>query len=211
MQPALFHRDFFTTSAIGMNCLSGLISFSDQGEPALVPHSPSHRCRHVVPAHWPTPPSEERAATSLFKRLLDGCFRDDEDKANKIDLLAEVAAAAILGCATALPSPKALVLLGPTAENGKSQLLDLLRCLLPPDAVSSISPARFSDRTFACHLVAKLLNAPDELADGDAISSEAFKQIVTGEPITVRDVYRSAFVFRPTAQHVFATNTLPTF
>jgi putative DNA primase/helicase len=211
MQPALVDEDFFTTSAIGVNCLSGLISFNDAGEPALVPHSPSHRCRHVVPAHWPAPPSEERAAASLFKRLLDGCFRDNEDKANKIALLAEVAAAAILGCATTLPSPKALVLLGPTAENGKSQLLDLLRCLLPPNAVSSISPGRFSDRTFSCHLVAKLLNAPDELADGDAIASEAFKQIVTGEPITVRDVYRSAFVFRPMAQHVFATNTLPTF
>jgi P4 family phage/plasmid primase-like protien len=147
----------------------------------------------------------------LFKRLLDGCFKHDDDKTDKINLLAEVAAAAILGCATALPNPKALVLLGPTAENGKSQLLDLFRSLLPPEAVSSISPAKFSDRTFSCRLVGKLLNAPDELADGDAIASEVFKQIVTGEPITVRDVYRSAFEFRPAAQHVFATNALPNF
>jgi P4 family phage/plasmid primase-like protien len=129
----------------------------------------------------------------------------------KIDLLAEVAGVAALGYATRLIKPKALVLKGETAENGKSQVLDCMRALLPKEAVSSISPARFDDRTFACHLVGKLLNAPDELAGTDALASDVFKQIITGDPLTVRDVYKSAFGFRPVAQHVFATNNLPTF
>jgi phage/plasmid-associated DNA primase len=34
---------------------------------------------------------------------------------------------------------------------------------------------------------------------------------VTGEPISARDLYKSAVTFRPIAQHVFATNDLPTF
>ena len=38
-----------------------------------------------------------------------------------------------------------------------------------------------------------------------------FKQIITGEPLTVRDLYKSAFEFRPVAQHVYATNNLPSF
>jgi putative DNA primase/helicase len=122
-----------------------------------------------------------------------------------------VAGVAALGYATKLIKPKALVLKGETAENGKSQVLDGMRSLLPKEAVSSISPARFDDRTFTCHLVGKLLNAPDELASTDALASEIFKQIITGEPLTVRDVYKSAFDFRPLAQHVYATNNLPTF
>ena len=118
---------------------------------------------------------------------------------------------AALGAATRLVEPKAVVLKGEAAENGKSQVLDLLRALLPKAAVASIPPARFGDRTFACHLAGKLLNAPDELSGPDAIASDAFKRIITGEPLTVRDVYKSAFEFRPAAQHVFATNALPGF
>ena len=108
-----------------------------------------------------------------------------------------MAGVAALGYATRLIKPKALVLKGETAENGKSQVLDCMRALLPKEAVSSISPARFDDRTFACHLVGKLLNAPDELAGTDALAAEVFKQIITGDPLTVRDVYKSAFDFRP--------------
>ena len=155
--------------------------------------------------------SEERRKASLLEKLLEGCFRNDGDKQAKIDLLAEVAGIAALGLATKLIKPKALVLKGELAENGKSQVLDVLRSLLPRSAVSSISPARFDDRTFTCHLDGKLLNAPDELASGDAIASEVFKQIITGEPLTVRDLYKSAFEFRPVAQHVYATNNLPSF
>jgi phage/plasmid-associated DNA primase len=44
-----------------------------------------------------------------------------------------------------------------------------------------------------------------------AIASDRFKAIITGEPLTGRDVYRPAIDFRPQAQHVFACNQLPTF
>jgi phage/plasmid-associated DNA primase len=57
----------------------------------------------------------------------------------------------------------------------------------------------------------KLLNAADELSGSAAIASDTFKTVITGEPVSGRDVYRSAITFRPVAQHVYATNTLPTF
>jgi len=126
-------------------------------------------------------------------------------------LLAEVAGIAAVGAATRIVEPKALVCFGKHAENGKSQVLALLRALLPATAVSSISPGKFADRTFTCHLVGKLLNAPDELGAAEAITSDIFKQIVTGDKLTVRDVYRQAFEFEPCARHVYATNVLPTF
>ena len=211
MRPGLTSRDFFDKPAVGINCASGFIRFDDHGTPRLEPHHPDHRCRHTLPGHWPATFGAAQRQTSLLNTLLEGCFRDDVDKEEKIDLLAEVAGIAALGLATKILKPKALVLKGELAENGKSQILDVLRALLPKSAVASISPARFDDRTFTCHLDGKLLNAPDELASGDAIASETFKQIITGEPLTVRDLYKSAFEFRPVAQHVYATNNLPSF
>jgi P4 family phage/plasmid primase-like protien len=211
MKPGITQCNFFAEAAVGINCASGFIRFDDQGTAALERHNPDHRCRHVLQGHWPVPVTEDQKRASLLNKLLDGSFRDDQDKHQKIDFLAEVAGIAALGYGTKILKPKALVLKGETAENGKSQVLDCMRALLPKEAVSSISPARFDDRTFTCHLVGKLLNAPDELASTDAFASEIFKQIITGEPLTVRDVYKSAFDFRPVAQHVYATNNLPTF
>jgi phage/plasmid-associated DNA primase len=125
--------------------------------------------------------------------------------------LGEIAGAAALGYATKLRQPKAVVLKGEKAENGKSQILDLIRGLMPASAIASVTAAKIGDERFIVGLRSKLLNAADELSGSAAIASDAFKAVVTGEPVTGRDVYRSAITFRPSAQHVFATNTLPTF
>jgi hypothetical protein len=154
MKPDIARSNFFTEMAIGINCASGFIQFDDQGTPMLKQHSPDHRCRHVLAGHWPVPVTEDQKRESLLHKLLDGCFRDDPDKQEKTDLLAEVAGVSALGYATKLIKPKALVLKGETAENGKSQVLDCMRALLPKEAVSSIPPVRFGDRTFTCHLAA---------------------------------------------------------
>src|SRR4029077_11019547 len=126
-------------------------------------------------------------------------------------LLAEVAGAVALGYGTKLRQPKALILEGKTAENRKSQVLDLLRGLLPNEAVASIPAAKMGNERFLVGLVGKHLNASDELSGADAIASDVFKAVVTGEPVTGRDVYRPAVDFRSVAQNVFATNTLPSF
>jgi phage/plasmid-associated DNA primase len=148
--------------------------------------------------------------TSLLGKLLSGCFRDDVDAQEKINILAEAAGAAALGIATKLASPKAIILHGPKAENGKSQVLDLLRALLPETAHTAVSPARIGDDRYAVQLAGPLLNATDELGEA-AIFSDGFKSAVTGDWMTGRDVYRSAVRFRPRALHVLACNALPAF
>ena len=72
-----------------------------------------------------------------------------------------------------------MILEGKTAENGKSQVLDLFRGLLPPEAVTSIPAAKMGDERFLVRLVGKHLNASDELSGADAIASEVFKAVVT--------------------------------
>jgi phage/plasmid-associated DNA primase len=206
----LSRPDFFVAHQLGINCLSGFISL-ETGEPMLVPHDREHRQRHVIPARWEPGSAAEIPGDSLLARLLRGSFDGDEDAEAKIDLLAEIAGAAALGYGPRHTAPKAAVLLGRTAENGKSQVLDLLRGLLPPGAVSSVPPSRFGDDRHIVKLVGKLLNTSDELGTAEAIASDRFKAIVTGEPLTGRDVYRPAIDFRPQAQHVFACNQLPAF
>jgi P4 family phage/plasmid primase-like protien len=204
------HGEFFVQQHAGINCSNGFVAISRNGSAALEAHSRSHRRRHVLPGRWELGRSSGGEGT-LLRRFLDGCFRDDPDRQEKADLLAEVAGAAALGIATSLTEPKALVLLGGSAANGKSQCNDLIRCLLPIDAVTSISPANFGDRTLLIGLQGALLNVVDELAGSDVIGSDIFKRVITGDPIRARDVYKSAIEFRPVAQHIFATNQLPAF
>jgi P4 family phage/plasmid primase-like protien len=206
----LIEPGFFETQKIGINCLSGFISF-DEGTPRLLPHDPEHRQRHVLQGHWEPGAAVELSEGSLLARLLRGCFLGDPDAEDKIGLIAEIAGAAALGHGPRHTAPKAVVLLGRTAENGKSQILDLLRGLLPPSAVSSVPPTKFGDDRHSVKLVGKLLNTSDELGTAKAIASEGFKAIITGEPVTARDVYVPAIEFRPQAQHVFACNQLPPF
>jgi P4 family phage/plasmid primase-like protien len=137
-------------------------------------------------------------------------FLGDPDADQKVQVLQEIAGAAATGYGTQLRDPKAVILKGETAENGKSQILDLYRSLLPPEAVASIPAAKMDER-YLPQLAGKYLNAADELSGSAAIASDTFKSTVTGEPVTGREVYRTAFTFRPIAQHVFCTNALPSF
>jgi putative DNA primase/helicase len=215
MGAMLAEPDFFKLAPIGINCASGFIRFAKDGTPSLVPHDPEHRCRHVLKGKWDGSLTTDEVALaiafSLLGQLLQGAFRGDPDADQKVMLLQEIAGVAAIGYGTKLIEPKAVILKGETADNGKSQILDLLRGQLPPDAVASISPAKMSDEHYLPQLIGKHLNATDELSSANAIASETFKAVVTGEPLTGRDLYRSASTFRPVAQHVFCTNKLPSF
>jgi len=154
---------FFDTLPAGINCVTGFISF-DEDKPHLLPYAPEHRQRHIIAGRWEPGSPAEIPDGSLLAQLLRGSFEGDVDAVDKVDLLGEIAGAAALGYGPKLTAPKGVVLLGRTAENGKSQILDLLRGLLPPGAVSSVPPSRFGDDHHVVKLVGKLLNTSDELA-----------------------------------------------
>jgi hypothetical protein len=195
---------FFVDTPIGINCASGFIRLTDEETLEFEPHDRSHRCRHTLPGHWQNETEEMPPEGSLLARLLNGAFQDDYDARDKILLLAEICGSAALGYATKLRQPRAAIFKGERAENGKSQIIDLARGLLPPSAISSITAVRIGDERHVVGLVGKLLNASDELSSAAAIASETFKLAITGEPIDGRDVYKSRVEFRAVAQHIFA-------
>lgn len=211
MAVILGEPSFFADAPAGINCASGFLKFAGDGKPTLQPHSPEHRARHTLPGRYPLEIKPEQRDASLLAKLLRGCFKGDEDADAKINFLGEIAGAAAIGWSTRLTKPKAVILKGETAENGKSQILDLLRGLLPDTAICSIPPQKLADEKFAVRLAGKLLNASDELTSAAAIGSDSFKSAITGEPMAARDLYKSVLEFRPVALHVYATNDLPTF
>jgi phage/plasmid-associated DNA primase len=207
----LTRRNFFADAPTGINCASGFIVFDKDGQPSLAAHDREHGCRHVLPGRWsPGDPAEPPPGSMLYK-LIRGAFLGDEDAIDKSKLVGELMGCTALGHATKLRRPKAVIFYGPSAENGKSQLLDATRGLLPKSAISSIPVTKIGDEKFLVRLAGKLLNATDELKGSAAIESDTFKACITGETVTARDVYRSSIEFRPIALNIFGTNTLPGF
>lgn len=202
---------FFDAAAMGINCTSGFITFDKKGAPTLDPHDPQHRARHVIPATW-QPTMDLSWEAPLLSQLFDGCFRDDPDKEKRIDLIGEICGAVAMGLAPSmLKQPKAFILYGKHANNGKSQTEDLIRGLVPKEAVASVNPSQFDHDAYRLKLRGKLLNTASELGNARTISSEAFKYLVTGDAMTVNVKYQDAVEFRARAVHVFATNVLPPF
>jgi hypothetical protein len=48
----LYRPGSFANQPIGINCLSGFITFAQDGTPHLLEHSPDHRTRHTIQARW---------------------------------------------------------------------------------------------------------------------------------------------------------------
>jgi P4 family phage/plasmid primase-like protien len=207
----LTQRGFFADAPTGINCSAGFIIFDGDGVASVIPHHSDHRQRHLLPGRWAPGTCPNPGPGSLLAKLLDGVFRGDPDAHEKVALLAEVAGSAAIGLATKLRSPKAIIMHGPRAENGKSQILELLRGLLPPTAISAIPPSKLGVDQHKIAVVGRLLNCADELSSAAAVAGDDFKNFVTGDLVNGRDVYKSTRTFRPVAQHVFATNVLPTF
>jgi phage/plasmid-associated DNA primase len=214
MAAILAEPDFFKDAAAGVNVANGLIAFAPDGTPELIPHRPEHRQRHVIAGKWDkwmAEGAEDPPEGSLLHTLLYGCFVGDPDIEDKIRLVGELAGGAATGCTTKLTQRKAFIFKGPGADNGKSQILDLFRAMLPEAAVGAVPPNKFADEKYVVHLRGKLLNARDELTAAHVVGSDIFKAVITGEPISGRDVYRSMVPFRAIAVHIFATNILPSF
>lgn len=206
----LAQPDFFAEPAVGLNARNTVIEIDGAGRVTERAHSPSDRFRWTIPAEFHLHTDVVPPEGSMLHRLLAGSFRGDPDAAQKIDLIGEILASAAFGQATRLPQPKAFVFLGEKANNGKSTIAGLLRCLLPEGAVSAVPLSAFEDEKRVVGLAGKAANVADELS-ANAIGGEAFKSAVTGNVMQGRDVFQSVLTFVPQALHLFTTNVLPRF
>lgn len=191
---------FFATAQPGLAFANGFVSASAAGV-ELTAHSPNHRARFAYAFDFAgnRPPI-------AFLKFLHALFRDDTDREEKIACLQEHLGASLVGQATRYQ--RAIVNIGEGGE-GKSTLVSIVSQAFPPGSVEAIAPQDWGQEYRRAMLAGKLLNIVAELPEADIIESEAFKAIITGDPIVGRHIREAPFTFSPRAGHLFAANRLP--
>jgi putative DNA primase/helicase len=102
---------------------------------------------------------------------------------------------------------KALLLLGPGSD-GKSKVIAVMRALAGPQNCSAVSMSGLDDQFQRAALFGKILNVATEITT-DAIQSEFFKAVVTGDPIQASFKHKDSFEFVPYCKLVYASNKMP--
>lgn len=94
---------------------------------------------------------------------------------------------------------------------GKSTYMNLLQRLVGGDVnCSHVSLDCMDKDYYLSTLVSKLLNIDDDVVDGKALEMTGkFKSIVSGNKISVRQIYREVMTFIPYCTCVFSCNRLP--
>jgi len=190
-------KGFFNTETPGIAFANGFF-----GLDGLVPHRPEYRARMAVPFDY-----EPDAEPASFIGFLRGCWRDQSDAEELIQLVRQIIGVFAFGLATRFQ--RAFVLLGRGA-NGKSVLLDVVRSLFPDEAtVTATKPQDWGHEYARARLANSRVNIVAELPEVVIMASEAVKSIITGDLCEAREVFRRPFGFTPRAGHLFSTNTLP--
>lgn len=102
---------------------------------------------------------------------------------------------------------KALLMLGPGSD-GKSLVIKILREIVGPKNCSAITLAGLEDQFQRAALFGKLLNVGAEVTT-EAVQSEFFKNIVTGDSIQASFKHKDSFEFTPFCKLVYAMNKRP--
>ena len=103
-----------------------------------------------------------------------------------------------------------VLLLHGSGANGKSVFFEVVTALLGPENVSNYSLNSLTSEPAYCraNLTKSLVNYASELSKG--LEADAFKQLVSGEPIEARLPYGKPFIIRDYAKLIFNCNELPT-
>lgn len=93
---------------------------------------------------------------------------------------------------------------------GKSTYMNLLQMLVGEINCSHVSLCDFDKDYYLSTMVSKLLNVDDDVVDGKALENTGrFKSIISGDKISVRQIYREVMDFFPYATCLFSCNRLP--
>jgi phage/plasmid-associated DNA primase len=203
-------EDFFVEKPAGINLENCFVGFNDDGSTRMEQHNPAQLSRHLLRGSY-RPGFTNLPLDSLLAKFLATMFRYDPELTEKVLLMQEAAGASLIGASKKwVPQPKALILLGRTANNGKSQFLALCEGLTG-GACSHVAAHQFDDQNIVIHLRGAILNSAGELTSSQSIASDVFKAAVTNEILHGKILFEDKVEFRPQAQHIFATNKLPPF
>jgi len=178
-----------------LNLKNGLLNLSTL---RLEPHRPETLSTVRVPIRY-----DRRSKCPRFMAFLATIFEGDEE------LIAMVAEIFGYCLTTETRAHKAFLFYG-KGSNGKSVLIEMLKCLLGKANISSVTLGELNKAFSRYELVDKLLNVAteNELSE-DALNTTYFKAIVSGEEIQVEKKHEQGFSYAPYCKLVFALNNLP--
>lgn len=183
----------------GINFANGFV-----GEDLFVAaHDPKYGATFTLPFDYDRDLASKPARWFEF---LASCWGHEPDFAERMMALQEMFAVTLFKIA---PKYQRAFLLFGRAGTGKTQVLDVLRAMLPPDAVANLSPELWGQRFQATDLIGKAANICGELPENGLIAGASFKQIVEGSPIRSEFKGQDGFSFPPVCAHWFASNYLP--
>lgn len=102
---------------------------------------------------------------------------------------------------------KCLLLYG-TGANGKSVFFDIINALLGKENISNLNMGNLNDANSRAIIANKLMNYGSELNSKD-MQAETLKQLISGEPIECKYLYKDRFQCYDYARLMFNCNDLP--
>lgn len=194
---------FFMDAPNGLACPGGFYQIRGN-EITLIPLKPEHRQRVMldfIPAKMPIP---------LFEKFLHETFRSERagEEAAQIQLLQEIAGGIMLGTLYKLQT--AVLFYEPFGRAGKGTMEKQLRCLVPQEFISAISPFKWHQDYHVATLAGKRLNVVGELPEHDPIPASAFKSVIGCDLVTGRHPTHRPITFSNEAAHLFMSNHLIT-
>lgn len=102
-----------------------------------------------------------------------------------------------------------IFLLGETASNGKSTFNKFIIALFTKANCCSVAIEEFGERFCGSELTNKLLNVIHEVKNIKLNDIARFKDVITGDEISVEEKYKPRYIIEPFAHHIFAMNNLP--
>jgi putative DNA primase/helicase len=146
---------------------------------------------------------EPEATAPLFKKYLDEVLPD----ADKQRIFAEYCGYIFIK-PSVLKLEKMLILYG-TGANGKSVFFEILNALLGTENFSSYSLQDLTNENgyYRAKIGSKLVNYASEI--NGKLETDIFKQMASGEPLSVRLPYGEPFILNDYAKLIFNCNELP--
>ena len=166
-------------------------------------HAPKFGATFTLPFEYK--PELAGRATRFFEFLGD-CWGTEPDYGDRVKALQEFFAASLFGIA---PNYQRAFLMYGRPGTGKTQILRILRSLLPPDAIADLGPQYWGQQFALTQIIGKVVNICAELPESGLIAGNVFKQVVEGSECPTEYKGRDIFVFKPRCAHWFASNFFP--
>lgn len=199
MVAILVRQELVEELEIGVNFANGFLDAAG----VLHEHSPKFGKTFTMPFNYI---AERRGEAHKWFEFLESAWGDDPDYEDKVAALQEAFAATMFGVGTEYQ--RAILLFG-KAGSGKSQALDVLKAMMPDDAMCSIPPNIWGERFVMSDMVGRTLNVCGELPESRNIAGSVFKEVVVGEEVRTERKQQAGFMFKPIATHWFSSNHLP--